>query len=73
MAQVSLGESKWRMLRRVIRKKKFTYADARNMTRHDGVHFEWLVEHGFFVENGSGTYEVTEKGKASADLGFYEI
>lgn len=73
MAQLSLGESKWRMIRRVLRRKQFRYDDARNMTRHDGGHFEWLVSEGFFAAAGDDSYTVTEKGKAAAELGFYEI
>jgi hypothetical protein len=61
------------MLRRVVRKKRFLYTDTRNMTRSDALYFEWLVEHGFFVSVGDEWYELTDKGKASADLGFYEI
>ena len=73
MAQISLGESRWRMVRRVLRKKRFRYSDARNQTRHDQVHFEWLVEHGFFERLSDGWFAVTDKGRASADLGFYEV
>jgi hypothetical protein len=73
MAQLSLGESKWRMLRRVIRKKRFTYPDARSMTRADEAHFEWMVDKGFFVAVGDDWYEVSDKGRAAADLGFYEM
>jgi len=73
MALLSMGESRWRMLRRVLRKKRFRYEDARNMSRNDQVHFDWLVEGGFFKDVGSGHYEVTEKGKEAADLGFYEV
>jgi hypothetical protein len=67
-----LSENQWRMVRRVHRKKRFRYADARNMTRHDEKHFGWLVENEFFVAVGEDQYEVTEKGKAAADLGEYE-
>jgi hypothetical protein len=73
MAQLSLGESKWRMLRRVLRRKQFRYDDARNMTRADETHFDWLVREGFFAKAGDDSYTVTEKGKAAAELGFYEI
>lgn len=73
MAQLSLGELKWRMVRRVLRKKRFTYADARNWSRHDRWHFDWLVENGFFRPVGDDRYEVTEKGRRAADLGFYEV
>jgi hypothetical protein len=73
MAQISLGESRWRMVRRVLKKKRFRYADARNQTRHDQTHFDWLVEHGFFENVDDGWYSVTDKGRVSADLGFYEV
>jgi hypothetical protein len=74
MASISLGESRWRMLRRVLKKKKFKYEDARNMTRHDQVHFDWLVDRGFFEDaGGGGWYAVTDKGRTASDLGFYEI
>lgn len=72
MAQLSLSEGKWRMLRRVLRKKQFTYADCRNMTRHDQVHFDWMVDNGFFQKVGDDKYTVTDKGKKAADLGMYE-
>jgi hypothetical protein len=71
MAQLSLGESRWRMLRRVVKKKRFQYADARNQTRFDQAHFDWLVGNGFFAASGDGSFEVTERGRASADLGEY--
>ncbi|HJZ59436.1 MAG TPA: hypothetical protein VKE74_31110 [Gemmataceae bacterium] len=72
MAQLSLGESRWRMVRRVLGKKKFRFEDARNMTRHDRAHFDWLVDNGFFSEVEIGFYAVTGKGKESAELGLYE-
>ena len=73
MALLSLGESKWRMLRRVLKRKRFRYDDARNMTRHDRVHFDWLVDNGLFVAVGDGLYELTDRGKAAAELGLYEV
>ncbi len=73
MAQVFLSENKWRMVRRVCRKKRFRFEDARNMTRHDQDHFNFLVEYGFFVAVGEEWYELTEKGKNAADLGAYEF
>jgi hypothetical protein len=73
MALLSMGESRWRMLRRVLRKKRFRYEDTRNMSRNDQVHFDWLVAGGFFKEVGEGFYEVTDKGREAADLGFYEV
>ena len=72
MAQLSLGEAKWRMVRRALARKRFTFADVRDMTRHDRKHFEWLVENGFFVPAGDTLYELTERGRSAADLGYYE-
>jgi len=72
MAQLSLGESRWRAVRRVLRKRRFGPADCRNGTRHDQKDFDWLVANGLFVPVGGGLYELTDKGKAAADLGFYE-
>ncbi len=72
MAQLSLGECRWRMVRRVLRKKRFRYEDCRNMTRHDEQHFDWLVENGFFVAAGEGWYELADKGRSAADLGLYD-
>lgn len=73
MAQLSLGESKWRMLRRALRKKQFRYDDARGMTRHDDEQFEWLVSNGFFTAVGAELFEMTARGRGAADLGIYEI
>lgn len=73
MASISMGESRWRMLRRVLKKKRFRYDDTRNMSRNDKVHFDWLVANGFFTDLKDGSYEMTEKGKAAADLGFYDV
>ncbi|MDB5311098.1 MAG: hypothetical protein JWO38_5300 [Gemmataceae bacterium] len=72
MAQLSLGEAKWRMVRRVLKKKQFRFEQARNQTRHDQVHFDWLVAEGFFAQIGEGLYELTEKARGAADLGMYE-
>src|SRR5207249_4134520 len=73
MAQISLGESRWRMVRRVLRKKRFRNDAARTQTRHDQNHFDWLVVNGFFAKVADGWFTLTDKGKASADLGFYEV
>ncbi len=72
MATISLGESRWRMFRRVLKKKQFRYEDARNMTRHDQAHFDWLLDN-FFQANGDGTFGITDTGRDAAELGFYEI
>lgn len=73
MAQLSLGECKWRMVRMVLKKKRFRFEDARNQTRHDKMHFDWLLENGLFVAVGDNSYELTDKGRAAADLGYYEF
>jgi len=73
MALLSMGESRWRMLRRVLRKKRFRYEDTRNMSRNDKAHFDWLVAGGFFKDLGGGWHEVTDKGREASDLGFYEV
>src|SRR5436305_1744514 len=68
MAQISLGEGRWRMIRGVLKKKRFRYDDARNQTRHDQTHFDWLVRNGFFEKAGNdGWFALTEKGKAASD------
>jgi hypothetical protein len=61
------------MLRRVLKKKRFKFEDARNWTRNDRIHFEWLVNNEFIQDLGGGWYAVTDKGRDSADLGFYEV
>ena len=68
-----MGESKWRMLRRGLKKKRFKFEDTRNMGRQDRLHFDWLVKGGFFQPAGDGFFVVTDKGKEAADLGFYEV
>ena len=73
MALISLGESKWRMLRQALAKKRFRFEDCRNMHRFDREHFEWLLTNGFFEAAGDDLYRVTDKGKAAADLGLYEV
>jgi hypothetical protein len=73
MAQLSLGECKWRMIRMVLKKKKFRFEDARNQTRHDRMHFDWLIANGLFASIDGEWYELTEKGKAAADLGYYDF
>jgi hypothetical protein len=60
------------MIRRVVRKKRFRFGDARNHTWHDQKHFDCLLANDFFAEVGGDWYEVTDRGKAAADLGAYE-
>ena len=73
MASISMGESKWRMLRRALKKKRFKFEDTRNMSRNDKSHFDWLVRQGFIESAGEGFYAVTDKGREAADLGFYDV
>jgi hypothetical protein len=73
MALLPLGESMWRLFRRALHKKTVTFTEVRNGTRHDREHVEWLVHHGFFVAVGEDRYELTDKGRAVADLGLYEV
>ncbi|MBN9523624.1 hypothetical protein J0H58_34785 [bacterium] len=56
----------------MLRKKTFTYANCRNMTRHDQQHFDWRVERGFFAVNGDNTFAVTAAGRGTAELGLYD-
>ena len=72
MAELFLSENVWRMVRRVYRKKRFQFDDARNMTRHDQKQFNWLVENGFFQSAGGTWYEPTDKARLAADLGAYQ-
>jgi hypothetical protein len=72
MALLSLGESKWRMVRRALKKKRFKFDDVRNGSRYDGEHLEWLIESGFFADLRGGLFGLTAKGIEAADLGLYE-
>jgi hypothetical protein len=49
VALIPLGESKRRMLRRVLRNKRCGFDDARTQVRKDREHFDWMVEQGVFV------------------------
>ena len=74
MAELSLGELKWRMLRYAMRKpKRFRLEDVRPMTRKDRGNLDWLVARAFVAELGGGWYALTDRGKAAADLGLYEF
>ena len=73
MALLSMGESRWRMLRRGLKRKRFRFEDTRNMSRNDQVHFDWLVARGFVKDLGDGFFTVTDQGREAADLGFYEV
>ena len=73
MALISLGESRWRMVRRVLKRKRLAFADCRNQTRYDREHFDWLVGNGLFAAVEDDKFEVTDKGKVAADLDFYEV
>ena len=73
MAELSLGELKWRMLRYAMKKpKRFRLEDVRPMTRKDSGNLEWLLARGFVAGLGDGWYALTDRGKAAADLGLYE-
>jgi hypothetical protein len=72
MAQLSLDVTRWRMLRMALKQKRFAFEDLRLWVRRDRTHFDWLVAEGFFVQAADGRFEVTLKGVAAADLGYYE-
>ncbi len=72
MAQLSMGETKWRMLRLAIKKKRFRYEHVRNWSRKDEEQLRWLMDRGFVEDLGDGWYAVTTEGREAADLGFYE-
>jgi hypothetical protein len=72
MTLLSLGESRWRMLRRVVKKKRFAFEDMRNQTRNDRQHLDWFVANGFVAPAGEEVFELTARGKAAAELGEYE-
>ena len=72
MAQLSLEAPTWRMIRRALKVMSFRFADVRDMARKDQVRFDWLLAKGFFVDVGDGLFELTDKGHAAADLGYYE-
>jgi hypothetical protein len=73
MAELSMGELKWRMLRLALKKpRRFRFEDVRPMTRKDREHLDWLAARGFVSDLGGGLYAITDRGKAAADLGMYE-
>lgn len=83
MAELSLGECKWRMVRRALLKSKkradrsFTLADVRNMTRHDKEHFGWLLRNGFVAAaparpGREARYRLTDLGAGACDMGYYD-
>src|SRR5437660_730673 len=65
MALLSLGESKWRMVRRALKKKSFRFTDCRNQTRQDRDQFDGLL-----VANKVAVGAVLVVGLANADKGF---
>ena len=74
MAELSLGESKWRMLRRAMKMpRRFRFEDVRSMARIDREYFDWLAARGFVADLGDGWYALTDRGKAASDLGLYEF
>ena len=72
MAQLSLDVSRWRMLRMALPLKQFRFTQLRQWSRNDQERFDWLTANGLFVEVGDGLFEMTDKGHAAADLGYYE-
>lgn len=73
MAQFSLGERKWRILRLALRKTPFRFADIRLMSSDDRGQLDWLIEHGFVDDFGGDQHRLTPKGVEAADLGLYEV
>ena len=72
MARYSSGVAKWRMVRRALTQNRFAFAGVRDMTRHDAKHCAWLIENELYADVGAARYEITERGRAAADLGFYD-
>jgi hypothetical protein len=75
VAQLSVGESAWRMLRRAIKlRQAFRLVDVRNYARGDQRHFDTLVRLGLFEasETGGDRFVVTQLGREAADLGLYD-
>lgn len=74
MAQLSLGEAKWRMLRMaVLHGPTFKFLDVRSWTRQDRTNFDWLLARKF-IELASGeNYRLTPLGSAAAELGMYDL
>ena len=72
MARLSLHVSHWRMIRMALPLKQFRYAQIRIEVQKDKRCFDWLVANGFFMDVGDGLFELTDKGHAAADLGYYE-
>lgn len=74
MSQFSLSISQWRVMRRAARKKRSTFKELRNWSRitKEVEDIEWLVKNGLLEEVETGMYSVTDKGKASVDMGYYE-
>jgi hypothetical protein len=73
VAQFSLGERKWRILRLALRQTPFRFADIRLMSNDDRGQFDWLIEHGFVDDLGGDQHRLTTKGVEAADLGLYEV
>lgn len=78
MSQISLGESKWRILRRLFLSTngKLPFDAARNWTRFDGKHVDELVKLGLVTvtdDEKSMVLAITELGKDSQELGFVEV
>ena len=72
MVMVSLNVSRWRILRLALKKKRSKFEDLRSMRRQDQNDVDWLVKNGLLAEVGDGFYELTDIGRVSADLGYYD-
>ena len=72
MALISLGEAKWRMLRRGLIAGRFRPDDVLGGAPGEVARFLWLADNGFLADTGGGWFELTPKGAEAADLGLYE-
>lgn len=74
MATLSIGEARWRMLRRLLGlPPPATFVQVRNWCRHDRKYVEDLIAWGLVRGSVDTTLAVTEKGKEVAHLGEMEM
>ena len=71
-AGYSIGESRWRMIRRALVKHRaglpFTHEDVRDYTRTSLPRFEWMVSVGLFVPTENG-YTLSDLALGAAEFG----
>lgn len=75
VAQISLGEAKWRMLRRaLVAPQPFRFEAVREWAalRYERKTFDRLVRLGMFIDTGGGFYRLSPAGREAADLGYYD-